>query len=82
MTREVKKTEAETRQQLALLLDLYSARELEDAIFEIFNEDSKRENILLENRERNAILHDSLRSLFRFLDQNPNFLKLHHEKIL
>ncbi len=82
MTHRKKKTTEELRLQLALLLDLYNAKELEDTIFEIFNEDSKREHILPSDREQRAILHDSLRSFFRFLDQNPNFLKLHHEKIL
>lgn len=70
-----KNSKKEIKLQFALLLGMYSARELEDTLFEIFNEDSKREGIFPQERERRAILHDSLRSILRVVDQNPKILK-------
>lgn len=75
MTGKKKNSKAAVKLQIALLFGTYNARELEDTIFEIFNEDSKRENLLPKERERRAILHDTLRNVLRIIDQNHKLKK-------
>jgi len=75
MTEKLKKSESELKQQFAMLLEMYNARELEDTVFEIFNDDSTRPNLFPYEREKRAMLHDALRNLFRTIDHHPKILK-------
>ena len=61
-------------------INVYSPRELEDTIFEVF-EEAQNENLEDFDIERRKFLHATMRRFFRTLDQNPEETKKLHQKL-
>ena len=55
-------------------INVYSPRELEDTIFEVFQE-AESEDLLEYDLKKRKFLHALLRRFFRTLDQNPEETK-------
>lgn len=53
------------------VLSVYAPRELEDTIFEVF-QDAESDIITDEDREKRKFLHSTIRRFFRTLEQHPN----------
>lgn len=61
-------------------INLFTPRELEDTIFEVF-EETQNENLEDFDIERRKFLHALMRRFFRTLDQNPEETKKLHQKL-
>ena len=61
-------------------INVYSPRELEDTLFEVF-EETQNENLEDFDIERRKFLHATMRRFFRTLDQNPEETKKLHQKL-
>lgn len=61
-------------------INVYSPRELEDTLFEVF-EEAYTEDLEDFDIERRKFLHALLRRFFRTLDQNPEETKKLHQKL-
>ena len=61
-------------------INVYSPRELEDTIFEVF-EEAQNDNLEDFDIERRKFLHATMRRFFRTLDQNPEETKKLHQKL-
>ena len=71
------------RELADVLLDsiiAFTPRELEDTLFEVF-EESQNENLEEFDIERRKYLHALMRRFFRTLDQNPEETKKLHQKL-
>ena len=61
-------------------INVYSPRELEDTLFEVF-EDAYTEDLVDIDIDKRKFLHALLRRFFRTLDQNPEETKKLHQKL-
>ena len=61
-------------------INVFTPRELEDTIFEVF-EEAQNENLEDFDIERRKFLHALMRRFFRTLDQNPEEIKKLHQKL-
>lgn len=61
-------------------INVFKPRELEDTIFEVF-EEAQSENLEEFDIERRKFLHATMRRFFRTLDQNPEETKKLHQKL-
>lgn len=61
-------------------INVFTPRELEDTIFEVF-EEAQNENLEDFDIERRKFLHATMRRFFRTLDQNPEETKKLHKKL-
>ena len=71
------------RELADVLLDsiiAFTPRELEDTLFEVF-EEAQSENLEDFDIERRKFLHATMRRFFRTLDQNPEETKKLHQKL-
>ena len=61
-------------------INVFDPRELEDTLFEVF-EEAQNENLEDFDIERRKFLHALMRRFFRTLDQNPEETKKLHQKL-
>ena len=61
-------------------INVFTPRELEDTLFEVF-EEAQNENLEDFDIERRKFLHALMRRFFRTLDQNPKETKKLHQKL-
>ena len=61
-------------------INAFTPRELEDTLFEVF-EEAQNENLEEFDIERRKFLHATMRRFFRTLDQNPEEAKKLHQKL-
>ena len=61
-------------------MNVFTPRELEDTLFEVF-EEAQNENLEDFDIERRKFLHALFRRFFRILDQNPEETKKLHQKL-
>lgn len=61
-------------------INAFTPRELEDTIFEVF-EEAQSENLEYFDIERRKFLHATMRRFFRTLDQNPEETKKLQKKL-
>ena len=61
-------------------INVFTPRELEDTLFEVF-EEAQNENLEDFDIERRKFLHATMRRFFRTLDQNPAETKKLHKKL-
>lgn len=61
-------------------INAFTPRELEDTIFEVF-EEAQNENLEEFDIERRKFLHALMRRFFRNIDQNPEETKKLHQKL-
>ena len=61
-------------------INVFTHREIEDTIFEVF-EEAQNENLEDFDIERRKFLHATMRRFFRTLDQNPEETKKLHQKL-
>ena len=61
-------------------INVFTPRELEDTLFEVF-EEAQNENLEDFDIERRKFLHALMRRFFRTLDQNPEETKKLHQKL-
>ena len=52
------------------LLSMYSPGELEDCLFEVFEEANLYSELTYEEKEKRKLLHQSLRQMFRTANEN------------
>lgn len=53
-----------------LLFSCYEPGELEDCLFEVFEEANLYSDLVYEEKEKRKLLHDSLRQMFRTVNKN------------
>lgn len=58
------------KQNAKIILSMYSPGELEDCLFEVFEEANLSSELSYDEKEKRKLLHQSLRELFRQVDQN------------
>lgn len=68
-------TKNDMKLQLGLLLEVYTPRELEDTVFDVFNEAGRNPHLTGYEREKQALVHHTVRQLLRTLAENPKLLK-------
>ena len=61
-------------------INVFTPRELEDTLFEVF-EEAQNENLEDFDIEKRKFLHALFRRFFRTLDQNPEETKKLHQKL-
>jgi hypothetical protein len=61
-------------------INVFTPRELEDTLFEVF-EEAQNENLEEFDIERRKFLHATMRRFFRTLDQNPSETEKLHQKL-
>ena len=61
-------------------INVFTPRELEDTLFEVF-EEAQNENLEDFDIERRKFLHALMRRFFRTFDQNPEETKKLHQKL-
>ena len=61
-------------------INAFTPRELEDTLFEVF-EEAQNENLEDFDIERRKFLHATMRRFFRTIDQNPKETKELHQKL-
>lgn len=61
-------------------INVFTPRELEDTLFEVF-EEAQNENLEEFDIERRKFLHATMRRFFRTLDQNPEETKKLQKKL-
>lgn len=54
------------------LLSMYSPGELEDCLFEVFEEANLYSELSYEEKEKRKLLHQSLRQMFRSANENQS----------
>lgn len=73
MSKDYKDFSKEIKKEVAILLCSYSPRELEDCLFDIFNEAVKEPGLVKSEIEQRCYLHSVLRKCLRLLDENKEF---------
>ena len=64
------------RKNAQLLFSMYAPGELEDCLFDVFEEANLHSDLSYEEREKRKLLHESLREVFRSANQNK---KINHK---
>ena len=70
MNNEKKNYLEKLRLNAQTLLSMYSPGELEDCLFEVFEEANLYSELSYEEKEKRKLLHQSLRQMFRSANQN------------
>lgn len=70
MNNEKKNYLEKLRLNAQTLLSMYSPGELEDCLFEVFEEANLYSELSYEEKEKRKLLHQSLRQMFRFANEN------------
>lgn len=70
MNNEEKNYLEKLRLNAQTLLSMYSPGELEDCLFEVFEEANLYSELSYEEKEKRKLLHQSLRQMFRYANQN------------
>ena len=70
MNNEKKNYLEKLRLNAQTLLSMYSPGELEDCLFEVFEEANLYSELNYEEKEKRKLLHQSLRQMFRTANQN------------
>jgi hypothetical protein len=64
------------RKNAQLLFSMYAPGELEDCLFDVFEEANLHSDLSYEEKEKRKILHESLREIFRSANENK---KINHK---
>lgn len=64
------------RKNAQLLFSMYPPGELEDCLFDVFEEANLHSDLSYEEKEKRKLLHESLREIFRSANQNK---KINHK---
>lgn len=72
MNNEKKNYLEKLRLNAQTLLSMYSPGELEDCLFEVFEEANLYSELNYEEKEKRKLLHQSLRQMFRTANENKN----------
>ena len=70
MNNEKKNYLEKLRLNAQTLLSMYSPGELEDCLFEVFEEANLYSELSYEEKEKRKLLHQSLRQMFRTANEN------------
>ena len=70
MNNEKKNYLEKLRVNAQTLLSMYSPGELEDCLFEVFEEANLYSELTYEEKEKRKLLHQSLRQMFRTANEN------------
>ena len=70
MNNEKKNYLEKLRLNAQTLLSMYSPGELEDCLFEVFEEANLYSELTYEEKEKRKLLHQSLRQMFRSANEN------------
>ncbi len=70
MNNEEKNYLEKLRLNAQTLLSMYSPGELEDCLFEVFEEANLYSELSYEEKEKRKLLHQSLRQMFRSANEN------------
>lgn len=70
MNNEKKNYLEKLRLNAQTLLSMYSPGELEDCLFEVFEEANLYSELSYEEKEKRKLLHQSLRQMFRSANEN------------
>ena len=70
MNNEKKNYLEKLRLNAQTLLSMYSPGELEDCLFEVFEEANLYSELTYEEKEKRKLLHQSLRQMFRTANEN------------
>ena len=72
MNNEKKNYLEKLRLNAQTLLSMYSPGELEDCLFEVFEEANLYSELSYEEKEKRKLLHQSLRQMFRSANENQS----------
>lgn len=72
MNNEKKNYLEKLRLNAQTLLSMYSPGELEDCLFEVFEEANLYSELSYEEKEKRKLLHQSLRQMFRYANENQS----------
>lgn len=72
MNNEKKNYLENLRKTAHTILSMYSPGELEDCLFEVFEEANLYADLTYEEKEKRKLLHQSLRQMFRTADKNQD----------
>lgn len=76
MTTKKKDYLEKMRKNAQMLFSLYPPGELEDCLFEVFEEANLHSDLSYEEKEKRKLLHESLREIFRSANENK---KINHK---
>lgn len=72
MNRISKKAVKTAKREIQNILDYYPAEELENTIFDVFEEANVAMDLHREEREKRKMLHEALRKVFRKITKTGN----------